>query len=189
MAIDENDPVLKGPNSDEGDRRVPFEMVIEEYPHLRDYLEIHRRAQIQGDARLSSAEEKLDRFGGLNQVKRNLHGANPERVVLQACRDGIMVGAEVLRFARAIGFDLGPSTAHYALEGLRNPDEPEHGSIKMIPGITLIYEVPLFHSSRSWIIGQRPGYLTTDEGVRRLTSEPQIKGIRRWFGILRPQES
>src|SRR3989344_6831255 len=175
MARNEGDPRDKNPNSgEEQDRQVSFEDVVVEYQHLKEYLEKHGRAQIQEGKRLMSPEEKIERFGGIDWVKRNLQHASRERVILQACRDGIMVGVEIFRFFEAIGVHPDPSALHYALVRLQGRDESEHGKIKRIPGITLIRNLPsLFSPERSWTIAQRPGYLTTDEGIQDLVEVPE----------------
>jgi hypothetical protein len=169
--------------------QIEYSLVIERYPEAAEWLLEHKRAQVKDGKRLLSAEEKIELFGGAEQLRRRLYvNGDPfvSTVVLQACRQGAMTALEIIDFTRlAIGMDLDPLTLHYSLQGLETNGEKSR--IQVISGITQI--------SRRWgrrfHIGERNGWLTTDYGTRALNlylTQPEKRFSLGGIFQPRPQE-
>ena len=174
---------------------VSFDEVVATYPFVKDWLATHGRAQILDDKRLLSAEEKLDIFGGIEQVKKNLGGISAGilninlavLVVLLACRQGAMVPFEIVRFSELVGYQLEVFMVENAVGRLqRHEDEKEIGKLVPVEGIT--YVMPERKGSSKFRIVNRKGYLTTDEGTRALaldlSQEPHAGFLG---GLLQPK--
>lgn len=143
-----------------------------------------RRAMIRDGEILMLAEDKIARFGGVEQVMRNLKGKGLDYVILQACRDGAMTPGEIGEFNKLIGRDdPGGVRVLVTMRGkLFNPAEPQHGKITRVSGITTIYES---ENNLWWISHGHVGYLTTDIGIDQLsTSRGSQQGIA---GVLKPR--
>lgn len=77
--------------------------VLTRYPYLAGYFPANEVAQLLGDRRLRSAEEKIGIFGGVTQIGNNIHlaqktGSEVPYIILLACDRDPMINFEIIRF-------------------------------------------------------------------------------------------
>lgn len=139
--------------------------ILKQYPSLKEWLSRHRTAQLDGDKRLLSAEEKIEIFGGVHKLKTNvqlLRGKQQSRyLILLACHQEPMVGFEIGRFIKSVnGKDLAVGDLYENISKLMD----EGLAIVKAP-LTFIH---LFPDGRSGSVRTNSkGYLTIENGTRQ----------------------
>lgn len=161
------------------------EDIINQYPDLANYLSTHDVAQLMNGRRLMSPEEKIEMFGGIDQVGNNIRLAKQKRserpyIVLLACEKEPMTGREIDRFARLATkgeYIFGVSLLYVTIRNLLN-----EGLIRRLEGITLI---TLFDEGS---IIDTAGYLLTGgKAVRRRVELLEKEGNKGFGFIPSPQ--
>lgn len=156
-----------------------YEEVLERYPHLRQWFETNDITQLRGEERLASADEKVERLGGLERVRSNLgqsfERSDPIPGILQACRFTPMIGVEIVRFFEILGKELDPSTLWHSLGWIEDGKHEEVGSLERVEGLTLVQRLPALDNR--WIMTERTGLLTVYEGYR--VRDPELTVLRR----------
>lgn len=168
---------------------VQYSILIQDYPSVEKWLADleHPTAQLLGDKRLASVEEKLDLFGGVEQVRKNLQGARRSAIILQACRQGPMVGQEIHRFGKAIGVDIPIATLYVEIYRLLGTADEEY-SAKLKNVGEILYFKRVTQRPDHFTVSQLKAYETTDTGVRQLAKDVKSTKSHRWFpGFSQPK--
>lgn len=172
---------------------LPYSELVQVYPSVEEWLADpeHRAAQVRDGARLASAEEKIELFGGLERVKENL--ADPIRrrrrssIILQACRQGYMTGGEILHFGRLVGVDMHIAPMYMDIANLMRAEDEEEGSkLRGIEGVTYIVRVAAKPDTFRVTEG-RKAFETTETGMRQLAKDVRRVESRGWLGVFQPK--
>lgn len=131
-----------------------------------------------------SAGEKLELFGGEKQVRHNLatvaRGWRNPYVILLACRQEAMVGYEIIKFGELVGKKLGIGGLYVSIKGLI-----DEGELSRIQSLT--YVVRMGYDPNKFNLSQnRPGYLTTEQGLRQVALNLERKESKELLGGLVP---
>jgi len=135
------------------------------YPSTTDWLADHNRAQLLGEARLLSAEEKVQRFGGREQLRADFDRFKPgdrtQAIFLKACRDGEMHKLEIMRFSAMIGLRISNPDAYLIRAGINLLEEK--GLIERVPDLAYLAKLT---NGLTRVYSPVLGYRTTEEGLR-----------------------
>lgn len=155
---------------------VSLSELVAAYPFLSPWFDDpdNTAAQIKDGKRLLSVREKVEMFGGKEQVKKNLaavpKGWRNYYTVLLACRQEPMVGFQISKFGESVGKRLYIATLYSTINDLMDQDE-----LSRILGLTYVYR-----NNRMFILNEdRPGYLTTPDGLRIMALQAERK--EKWF--------
>lgn len=149
-------------------RQLSLVELAGEFPDLEEWFSVptNIRAQLKEGTRLMSAQEKVLRFGGENQIKNNLdslpHTMKRPYTILTSCRDQPMVSREISQFAEIVG---GPQELLTAMLSVNIDALIKRGDLNRVAGLTYVIRTK---TPDSFLLETRAGYLTTEEGGRRI---------------------
>lgn len=159
--------------------------LVREYPLLEEWFAdpFSSTAQFHEGKRLMSAREKLELLGGQEQVRHNLATVvrkwRDPYVILLACRQEAMVGYEISKFGELVGKRLGVANLYVSIDSLM-----DEGELSSIQGLT--YVVRMGYDPNKFSLFQRPGYLTTEQGLRQVALNLERKESKELLGGLVP---
>lgn len=168
------------------EREVSIRELVHEYPILEEWFANPSNiyAQLQGDKRLMSAEEKLALVGGEDQVKANLRvipsGWRDQYTILLACRQEPMVGMEILHFSDRVSRRLSIGGMYFTIKGLL-----DLGELSSIYGLTYAYRI-WTDPERFLLRGNARGFLTTEQGIREIVNKLARDGKKGFLSKLLP---
>lgn len=142
------------------------------FPVLEEWYSdpTHQYAQVEGDKRLLSAEEKIILFGGSKQIATNIKragfGFRDRYTVLLACRQEPMVAMEIARFATLVGNQMSlrvyaPLKYHLDRDNIQKVEGLVYVSRDIKTDVYYLYTLP--------------GYLTTHENGLKTLAQWQKK--------------
>ncbi len=155
------------------DRFLTLPDLGKEYAVLADWFEdpTHQTAQMQGENRLMSAEEKMQLLGGENIIKQTLDSLSKQwknrYLILQACIGDAMTGQEIVRFVSKLGVKMDTAGANLTAVSLFPP-----GQLKSISGLVYITRQPVKTDSleeKFKVSEVKQGYQTTEVGLSAIT--------------------
>lgn len=145
------------------------------YPRLTEWLQSHTRTQYYKGIRQPSAEEKIKRFGGIEQLKatRDVIGRwsldGMEYPILMACTATPMVTYEIKIFNDLVD-GLGYGGLYKAIARLTRI-----GQLNEVSGLTYITT----DSDNLQVDINQRGYVTTQEGLqRRVTATGRTQSVK-----------